>query len=121
MLKYYKTKQDFEQGLAPKGVINFNQVCVNYTFSEKDIKIELQIKGCDRRFLLKAQDLNSWRLWKHKLSYSIERSSGKKRDLGMIKYTSDINQMFEFWRFLRIHEQLMIQQAEVGDIILCFP
>ena len=54
--------------------------------------------------MLKCQDLNSWRLWKCRLAHSIEKSAGKKRDLGMVKYTSDINQMFEFWRFLRIHE-----------------
>ena len=32
---------------------------------------------------------------------------------------SNINQVFDFWRFLRIPEQFMMDQAELGDLILC--
>lgn len=35
-------------------------------------------------------------------------------------YSDVINKMFEFWRFLRINESMLLQTAEVGDIILCF-
>ena len=34
-------------------------------------------------------------------------------------YKDNINQMFEFWRFLRIPEEMLLQTAEVGDLILC--
>ena len=27
--------------------------------------------------------------------------------------------MFEFWRFLRIQENMLLNTADVGDIILC--
>ena len=37
----------------------------------------------------------------------------------MCEYNDIINQMFEFWRFLRIPEQTMLQTADVGDLIIC--
>jgi hypothetical protein len=35
------------------------------------------------------------------------------------KYISDISTRFEFWRFLRIAEECFVEEAEVGDLVLC--
>jgi len=34
-------------------------------------------------------------------------------------YKDDISRYFDFWRFLRIDENMFKYQAEVGDLILC--
>ena len=34
-------------------------------------------------------------------------------------YKEEINQYFDFWRYLRISEDAFKYQAEVGDLILC--
>ena len=34
-------------------------------------------------------------------------------------YKENVNQLFEFWRFLRIQEDLLLSTADVGDLILC--
>lgn len=36
----------------------------------------------------------------------------------MENYKKDINKLFDFWRFLRISENSVIEQAETGDIVL---
>ena len=119
ILKYFKDEKEYLENKAPKGVINFNQICVNQVFSEKDIKIELQLKGCDRKFTLLCPDHASFMIWRQKLQHSIQNSAGKKKDLTLNRYINDISKIFEFWRFLRIPEGLMFEQAELGDIILC--
>lgn len=119
MLKYYKSQQDFNDKKAPKGVINFNQICVHQIFAEKDNSITLQLKGSERTFNLRCSNGEEFNEWKRKLNHSIEASIGKKRDIAMNMYKTNINQVFDFWRFLRIPEQLVLDQAELGDIILC--
>ena len=37
----------------------------------------------------------------------------------MTKYKADVNKNIDFWRFLRIPEEILVEQAEVGDVILC--
>jgi hypothetical protein len=44
---------------------------------------------------------------------------GKLKGLSLSDYTDDVNQLFEFWRFLRVPEALLLAQADVGDIVLC--
>ena len=58
-------------------------------------------------------------MWKKRLNHSIDHSIGKKKNLAMNAYLSDISDIFEFWRFLRIPEPMMVEQAELGDIIIC--
>lgn len=58
-------------------------------------------------------------MWQGKLHHSIDKSMGKLQGLSLISYTDDVNQLFEFWRFLRVPEGLFLAQADVGDIILC--
>lgn len=83
------------------------------------MRIDLQLKGCDRTFQLKCSDPTSFSKWKLKLNHSISKSMGKRKNLAMNSYLSDISDIFEFWRFLRIPEILMVEQAELGDIIIC--
>jgi hypothetical protein len=33
---------------------------------------------------------------------------------------NDINKSFDFWRFLRIQENVFLDQVQIGDIILCY-
>ena len=56
MLYYYKNKDEYTQGRTPKGIINFQQVCVNQVFSDEEKRIELLLNGCDRKFILKCND-----------------------------------------------------------------
>ena len=58
--------------------------------------------------------------WQKRLTHSIDFSYGKANNLTISDYSDVINKMFEFWRFLRITESMLLQTAEVGDIILCF-
>ena len=50
MIKYYKTHADFNQGQPPRGVINFEQVCVDYEFKDIQQRIDLKIRGSNRVF-----------------------------------------------------------------------
>ena len=34
-------------------------------------------------------------------------------------YADDFNAYFDFWRFLRITEEALNYQADIGDLILC--
>jgi hypothetical protein len=58
-------------------------------------------------------------LWKQKLMNAIENSMGKVHDLCMNDYKGNVDNVFEFWRFLRLPEQKILEQADNGDIILC--
>lgn len=49
----------------------------------------------------------------------IDKSIGKLQNLTIEEYTDQINQMFDFWRFLRISEERFLKTADIGDIILC--
>ena len=77
MLKYYRQDQDYLNQLPPKGVINFEQVSVDYEFIDKEQKINLRIKGCDRVFLLRVQNNQHYNQWKTKITHSIDKSIGK--------------------------------------------
>ena len=44
---------------------------------------------------------------------------GRQKGLSLSEYTDDVNQLFEFWRFLRVPEALFLAQADIGDLILC--
>ena len=54
ILKYYKNKADFKNYLPPKGVINFQQVCVEEEYIDEHFKINLKMAGCTRIFHLRC-------------------------------------------------------------------
>jgi len=68
---------------------------------------------------LKALSEDDYVLWQARLKHSIDRSLGKVKETMIDEYQDDINQLFEFWRFLRIPEKYLVAQAEIGDLILC--
>lgn len=51
--------------------------------------------------------------------HAIDYSHGKANNLMVSDYKENVNQLFEFWRFLRIQEDLLLTTADVGDLILC--
>ena len=54
MLKYFKSHADFNQGLPPRGIINFEQVCVDREYKDIQYKIDLRIRGSNRIFHLRC-------------------------------------------------------------------
>ena len=58
-------------------------------------------------------------LWKVKLLNAIEKSMGKIHDLCMSDYKGNVDNVFDFWRFLRLPEAKVLDTADNGDIILC--
>ena len=119
VLKYYKNKADFKNYLPPKGVINFQQVCVEGEYLDEQFKINLKMAGCSRIFHLRCQKQESYMDWKTKLQDSIGLSNGKNQGLSMSLYKDDLKKDHEFWRNLRIQENLFKEEAQVGDLILC--
>lgn len=75
--------------------------------------------GSNRVFNLRCANDIEYNIWIKKLNYSINSSLGKQKKLTMELYKDDINNWFDFWRFLRINEKNFVQQAEIGDLILC--
>ena len=67
LLKYYDKQTDHEEGRVPKGVINFNQICVNAGFTKENLKIELSLLGIDRKFILKSSNESEFTIWKRRL------------------------------------------------------
>ena len=51
--------------------------------------------------------------------HAIENSVGKIHDLCMSDYKGNCDNIFDFWRFLRLPETKILEQADNGDIILC--
>lgn len=119
MLFYYKSKADYESQKTCKGVLNFQQICVKAVYNANELKVQLALLGSKRCFALKFQNQAEFEIWQAKLNHSIDRSSGKQKELSLGDYTDDVNQLFEFWRFLRVPEALFLAQADIGDIILC--
>lgn len=92
---------------------------MNPTFNQGELKITLTMDGSTRIFELKAPNMADFLMWQGKLQHAIDLSLGKIKGLSLVDYSDDINQLFEFWRFLRVPENIFIAQADVGDIILC--
>ena len=118
MLRYYKSEADMKAGKAPRGILNFQQVCFMMACDDKACKIGLQPKGCDRVFNLKCSK-DSYEAWKRNIQTSIESSVGYIRDLDMSWFESKLEKSFKFWSYLRIPEKSFFEQAETGDILLC--
>lgn len=118
LLKYFKTDQEYYLKKPPKGVINLMQIWVEPTFMDLQLKIDLKLMGSNRVFNLRFSDEKSFKEWQRKLRYSISTSFGKIKELRIDNYKDDVDAKFEFWRFLRIHENNFNQEAEVGDLIL---
>lgn len=119
MLFYYKSESHFKNHMPIKGVLNFQQVCFEATFTQKKLKIVLKMQGSNRLFILRCQNEEDFLVWQKKLTHSIDYSYGKVKKLTIDDYSDIINNMFEFWRFLRVTEKMLKQTADVGDIILC--
>lgn len=119
MLFYYKSKADYDQNKTCKGVINFQQIGVRPEYNDNEMKIKLTLGGSKRSFDLKFLNKFEYQTWQAKLHHSIDKSMGKLKGLSLSDYSDDVNQLFEFWRFLRVPEGLFLAQADVGDIILC--
>lgn len=79
--------------------------------------------GSDRIFHLRClnninEGENSYQVWKDKLMHSINNSIGMQKELCLTIYNN--NDMFSFWRFMRVTEDALTQQqAHIGDILLC--
>ena len=76
VLKYYKSKQDYETNKLPKGVINFQQIWVEAELVEKEFKINLSMKGSKRVFNLRCANELDFGQWSSKLRHSINSSLG---------------------------------------------
>ena len=50
---------------------------------------------------------------------SINQSIGYLRNLDTLWYEESLTKSFDFWRFLRLHEASLFEQAETGDLLLC--
>ena len=75
--------------------------------------------GSKRVFNMRCSDQETFTIWQLKLRHSINSSIGKLKGLTLEQYQDDVSKFFEFWRFLRIDENMFKYQAEVGDLILC--
>jgi hypothetical protein len=88
-------------------------------FFDETRRINLQIKGSDRVFNLRATNQDSYETWKKKITHSVKSSNGVLKDLTIASYSEDFENSFKFWRFMRINEEAFHQQAETGDILVC--
>lgn len=68
----------------------------------------MNLDGSSRMFELKAPNMEEFMAWQSKLTHSIDLSLGKIKGLSMQDYSDDVNQLFEFWRFLRVPENIFI-------------
>lgn len=121
ILRYYKNQRECYENKPPKGIINFQQVLVNYKFQDDKKRIDLQIHGSTRVFELRCSGTHQYQRWVDNLKFSIDSSIGKRMQISLQSYklTQAEEQSFKFWRFLRILEDVFLDQADTGDIILC--
>lgn len=124
MLKYYKTQEDYNKNLPPKGIMNFNQVNVLYSFVDSKQVFTLSLSGSDRTFNLKIKGKGGnqveYEAWKKCLTTAIENSTGKKKNLTLDNYKEFQNdKSYKFWRFLRLSEKEFLDQVETCDLLLC--
>jgi hypothetical protein len=85
-LKYYKQESDYINTRSPLGIINFDQIEVVTEFIDKELRINLSIKGCERVFQLRCPEHDKYTQWKNKLIFTIENSVGKKKRLSIKDY-----------------------------------
>ena len=102
LIKYYKTDQDYLQNKPPKGVINLQQIWVEPTFLDLQLKVDLKLMGSNRVFYLRFTDEKKFKDWQRKLKHSISTSLGTIKLLKIDNYLDNIGKKIEFWRFLRI-------------------
>ena len=109
--------------MPPRGIINFNQVEVLYSFVDSKQAFTLTLSGSDRVFNLKIRDQTNpddYDTWKRCLTTSIENSSGKIKNLTLQNYTEfKADKSYKFWRFMRLSEQEFLDQVETCDLLLC--
>lgn len=86
---------------------------------EKQLRIDLIIKGSNRVFNLRCSKIDQYLAWIRRFHHTIGTSNGVIKELKISRYTNDVSKYFDFWRFLRIDEIGFKDIAEVGDIILC--
>ena len=86
---------------------------------EKQLKIDLKIKGSNRVFNLRCANVVQYLDWIKRLTHAIVASNGVIKKLQLSDYKNDVSKYFDFWRFLRIDEDGFKDLAEVGDLILC--
>lgn len=80
-LYYFKNSSKLDKA---KGVINFDQVNCQLTFKEeKPNRFYLHMKGISRVFKLRAPNADEFRMWSYNIMKTIERSKGRKHDLGI--------------------------------------
>jgi hypothetical protein len=79
-LYYYKNEKKTDQS---KGVINFDLVNCKVTFNHKKHRFYLHMKGVSRVFKLRALNSVDFNMWTYKIMKNIEKSKGRKFDLGM--------------------------------------
>lgn len=58
-------------------------------------------------------------MWRKKLTHSINTSLGKLKEIKLDTYKNDISTQYEYWRFLRVQEHILEDEAEIGDLVLC--
>lgn len=94
---------------------------MDYEFIDDKRIINLQIKGSDRQFSMRTQSQSQYDEWVESLTLNIDSSKGAQKMITMDSYrfTEEDKQSFEFWKFLRILEDVFLDEAESGDLILC--
>lgn len=94
---------------------------VTYQFHEDKRRIDLQIMGSNRVFVMRSSNTHQYQQWVENLKFSIDSSIGAKLKISLesYRYTDEEKQTFKFHRFLRMLEDVFLDQAETGDLLLC--
>lgn len=79
-LYYFKNNKMQDES---KGVINFDLVNCKLTFKDKKNRFYLEMKGVSRIFKLRAPNGDEFNTWTYKLMKNIEKSKGRRFDLGI--------------------------------------
>jgi hypothetical protein len=79
-LYYYKNEKKTDQS---NGVINFDLVNCKVKFNDKKHRFYLHLKGVSRVFKLRAMNSVDFNMWTYKMMKNIEKSKGRRFDLGM--------------------------------------
>lgn len=75
--------------------------------------------GSNRVFNLRCANLDEYSRWRKRLTHSINTSLGKLKEIKLDIYKNDISTQYEYWRFLRVQESILEEEAEIGDLVLC--
>jgi len=112
-IEYFQTEKDFDLGIHPKGIIQFDSVRVILT-EQKNLEFSLSLQGSSRVFRLKCKRKEEYDCWITELNSVIKESKGYRLNI----HISDGDFNIDFWRFAHIKEEEFLSDAETGDIVL---